>query len=69
MVSLETFQPGWSYKSKFPAETQQPIQINSPALFHVAAFTLSAWKEANDMFKPMAVQSINVYIIISEISI
>ena len=56
-------------KSKFPAETQQPIQINSPALFHVAAFTLSAWKEASVMFKPMAIQSINVYIIILEISI
>ena len=40
------------------------------AMFHAAAFTLSAQKEALCvMFKPMAVPSVSVSIIIREISI
>ena len=72
MFSLETFQSGWFHKCIYaPAETTK-LGFNSTnlALFHAAAFTLSAQKEALCvMFKPMAVPSVNVSIIISEISI
>ena len=50
---------------------QEQLSLASTNLeFHAAAFTLSAQKEALCvMFKPMAVPSVNVFIIISEISI
>ena len=60
MVSLETFHQ----------QKQLSLASTNLALFYAAAFTLSAQKEALCvLFKPMAVPSVNVSIIISEISI
>ena len=51
-------------------QKQLSLASTNLALFHAAAFTLSAQKEALCvMFKPMAVPSVNVSIIMSEISI
>ena len=72
MVSLETFQSGWFRKRIYAPAEKTKLSSNSTnlALFHGAAFTLSAQKEVLCvMFKPIAVPSVNVSIIISEISI
>ena len=70
MVSLETFQSGWFHECIYaPAETTK-LSFNQPRSVHSAAFTLLAQREALCvMFNPMALPSVNVSIIISEISI
>ena len=69
MVSLETFQSGWFHECIMHQQKQLSLASINLALFHAAAFTFSAQKEALCvMFKPMAVPSVNVSII-SEISI
>ena len=51
-------------------QRQLSLASTNLALSHAAAFKLSAQKEALCvMFKPMAVPSVNVSIIISEISV
>ena len=51
-------------------QKQLSLASTNLALFHAAAFTLSAQKEALCvMFKAIVVPSVNVSIIISEISI
>ena len=51
-------------------QKQLSLASTNLALFQAAAFTLSAKKEAlYVMFKPVAVPSVNVSIIISEMSI
>ena len=51
-------------------QKQLSLALTNLTLFHAAAFTLSAQKETLCvLFKPMAVPGVNVFIIISEISI
>ena len=50
-------------------QKQLSLASTNLALFHAAAFTLSAQKESLCvMFKPMAVPTVNIFIIMSEIS-
>ena len=56
MVSLETFQSGWFHECIMHQQKQLSLASINLALFHAAAFMLSAQKEALCvMFKPMAI--------------
>ena len=70
-LSLWKFSGRVDFMSAFMYQQKQlRLASTNLALFHAAASTLSAQKEASCvMFKPMAVPSVNVSIIISEISI